>query len=648
MARRTVDPKDREAFWAALREGRTMADAARTAGISYETAKAWKRKALDKHTVDTQQKVVAESAGGKQRRLATQDIAQAEMGGPVPYALLSPNAKRAYHDFGFFRRYYLGRGPTPWQEEAGKLIAEHLESDEREFVVMNMPPGAGKSTLMHDVAVWCIVRNRSVRILIGSISKPLADQYAHRIRNTLERTQPIRPDAEAVRKGLAVDAEGCLARDFGRFKPLDKGGLWRRDEFVVEQLNDEPLDNKEPTVSAYGIDSEFIGHRADLVLYDDVVNPDNAREGAQRDRLIDKWDSQAEARCEPGGALFLVGQRLAPTDLYHYCINKKWYDEDALDEDGNPVEHVKYKHIKYQAYYPELDAGPDSRKPSAPAWPNGPLLDPQRLPWRDINQIRQATPVTFDIVYQQEDTDAALSLVQRVWAMGGVDKDTGITYLGCIDHGRLPRQFPRDLPSGQTLSICTVDPSPTEYWGIQWWLRPVADPAQRRFLIDLERRRQTAEELLGFDTTTGEWVGLMEEWQQASEMTPHRITHWVIEINAAQRFLLAHDYVRKWCQARRVHIVPHTTSNNKMDSARGIEALVPHLWRHGQVRLPDFSSWKSQALINEVCSWKPDKKKGTDLVMAHWFAELHWPGVQPPKRPKQQWRPTFMKEMAYA
>ena len=30
-----------------------------------------------------------------------------------------------------------------------------------------------------------------------------------------------------------------------------------------------------------------------------------------------------------------------------------------------------------------------SRSTNAPAWPNGPLLDPIRLPWRDINQIKQ-------------------------------------------------------------------------------------------------------------------------------------------------------------------------------------------------------------------------------------------------------------------
>jgi hypothetical protein len=77
---------------------------------------------------------------------------------------------------------------------------------------------------------------------------------------------------------------------------------------------------------------------------------------------------------------------------------------------------------------------------------------------------------------------------------------------------------------------------------------------------------------------------------------------------------------------------------------KGVEALLPPLWRHGQVRLPDLSSWKTQALVNEVTTWKPEKKRGTDLVMAEWFAELHWPKVGEAKLPKPQARPSWMNQ----
>jgi hypothetical protein len=156
------------------------------------------------------------------------------------------------------------------------------------------------------------------------------------------------------KKGLTIDAEGCLAQDYGRFKPLASGSLWRAEEFVVEQFIPGGLDNKEPTVSAYGIDSEFIGHRADLCLFDDVASPENAKESVARDRLLERWDSMAEARCDPGGLVNVIGQRLGPGDLYKHCLDKVTYDdieeddgEDATAEDAlaDPVRVPKYHHL---------------------------------------------------------------------------------------------------------------------------------------------------------------------------------------------------------------------------------------------------------------------------------------------------------------
>ncbi|MFN9899721.1 MAG: hypothetical protein ACK55Z_13225, partial [bacterium] len=61
-------------------------------------------------------------------------------------------AKRGVEDFDFFRKYYLGRVPSPWQVEAAVTLVQLLEAEDKEFVCLNVPPGAGKSTLFHDVA----------------------------------------------------------------------------------------------------------------------------------------------------------------------------------------------------------------------------------------------------------------------------------------------------------------------------------------------------------------------------------------------------------------------------------------------------------------------------------------------------------------
>jgi hypothetical protein len=635
-------------FWQAMQSGINMREAARIAGISYSAATKWVAKAKSTAAErDLQNLMATKPDGGKM--LAKDLQVQKNVPPVIPSGRLSERAQRGLEDFDYFRRVYLGRVPSPWQVHAAYKIVEKLDSNEKEFLVLNCPPGAGKSTLFHDVAVWCIVRNRAIRVMIGSISQTLAKMYSRRIRETLERTTPLRPDPEMVKRGLALDAEACLALDYGRFKPTHVGALWRAEEFIVEQYNSAGLDNKEPTVSAYGIESEFIGHRADLCLFDDVASPENSKESAARDKLLERWDSMAEARVDPGGVLSVIGQRLGPNDLYAHCLSKITYEENPDDYDGNdvrgdetvhePLKKHKYDHLVYKAYYDELDTGPESRKTTAAPWPYGPLLEPFRLSWKDLSYIRYNSPSKFAVVYQQEDMAEGAYLIERVWATGGIGPD-GVDYPGCIDTDRRPGYIPEGL-TPPIISIASVDPSPTMFWAIQWWL--YQPETNLRYLVDIERVKLTAEELLGYNTSTGEYSGIMEDWQNRSMAMGYPISHWVVEVNAAQRFLLAHDFVRKWRALQGVDVIAHTTGRNKMDENLGVEALLPPLWRTGAIRLPTMrDNWKTMAFIDEMATWTRGKKNGTDLVMAHWFAELHMPKLGPLKQPPRLWRPSWI------
>jgi hypothetical protein len=655
--RRDVPTEDKVRFWEARAAGISIKEACKIAGIHYNTGQKWDAK---RRKLEVEQKVAdfavktavyKVNRGAKNLDELRSDLDQAADLPPViPYARLSERAKRGWDDFDYFRRVYLGRVPSPWQVEAAYKIAQYLESEEKEFLVLNCPPGAGKSTLFHDVAVWCIVRNRGIRVLYGSISQTLAKMYSRRIRETLERPTRLIVDPELVRKGLAVDAEGCLAQDYGRFKPTASGSLWRAEEFIVEQEGFRALDNKEPTVSAYGIDSEFIGHRADLCLFDDVASPENAKESVARDRLLERWDSMAEARCDPGGLVAVIGQRLGPGDLYAHCLNKVTYDDiddfegsgdDATVEEHlhDPVKKQKYHHITFKAYYEELDTGPKSRRKDSPAWPNGPLLDPVRLPWKDLSFIRHNQPTKFRVVYQQENIDTDYQLVERTMLTGGLGND-GVLYEGCIDRDRQPGNLRRDLAQ-PWVSIISVDPSPSNFWGVIW---TVVQPDLGLYhVVDLERIKLTAEDLLGYDLSTGRYHGILEDWVARSEDLGYPVSHIVVEVNAAQRFLLAHDFVRRWSALRQVLIVPHQTHRNKIDENLGVEALIPPAVRSGSIRLPTLTAnWKTLALIDELTTWTKDKKRGTDLTMSLWFMLLHAPKLAEPKLPPRMWRPSFL------
>ena len=233
--KRSVSPADKAKFFAAISAGKTIGDASSVAGIHINTGSRWlaKAKALQaSHDLETLKGEKAIKRGGGVQNDSYNSFMEAiDLPSAIPHDMLCEEAQRGLEDFGFFREYYLGRVPSPWQVDAALKIVEWLESEEKEFVVINVPPGAGKSTLFHDVAVWAICRKRDIRIMIGSVSQNMAKLYSRRIRETLERPMPLEPDPMLIQKGLAQNAEGCLSIDYGRFRPTDKGAWWRPREF---------------------------------------------------------------------------------------------------------------------------------------------------------------------------------------------------------------------------------------------------------------------------------------------------------------------------------------------------------------------------------------------------------------------------------
>jgi len=176
------------------------------------------------------------------------------------------DSARALEDFGYFRQRYFARSTSPWAEEAAYKILDLAQSNQKEYVVVNCPPGIGKSTFFtHDLPVWLAVRDRSRRTMIGSRTAGQATKYTGRIRRTFERVTPVKADAELIERGLAKDAIATLITDFGRFKPSNSD-LWRLEEFILAQEGGVAVDDKEPNFVAYGMDSGFLGGRFDTVI----------------------------------------------------------------------------------------------------------------------------------------------------------------------------------------------------------------------------------------------------------------------------------------------------------------------------------------------------------------------------------------------
>jgi len=569
---------------------------------------------------------------------------EAKLDGPKRYEDLCQEAKDALEDFGLFRRRYFGRISTPWQEQAGEALVQLLESPEKEYVVMNMPPGSGKTTLLHDITCWVICRNRSVRLLTGSATMSLAKRNLMRVRRSLERVVPETADDVLKERGLAVDAESTMALDYGRFKPIERE-VWTNEAFIVMQREEDgAISEKEPTLSAYGMDSGFIGGRFDGCFWDDLVDPRKARSAELKDQMQDWYQDIAESRLEPAGMLALIGQRLAADDLYRFALDmtQPLENEEELLDEGVSEEEIeklrndkKYKHLLYRAHY-EDRCSPEHHKRSAAPYPTGCLLDPRRLSWRDISNLMANRGERFAVVYQQEDLDPSEVLVKSEWIYGDG------TWPGCIDKERDVWQIPAGIVAGDCLVVATADPSPTNFWAIECWI--YHPDSGQRFLLDLERKKMTASEFLDFNLNSGQFTGIMEQWQNMSEGIGFPIQYWIVESNAAQRFMLQYDYVKQWRMARGVDVIPHNTNAiNKNDEQLGVTALQPH-YKFGRVRLPGKGEGKvrSMRLIDEVTRY-PHGTRTDDCIMAQWFLEWNLPNLYIPKATVKTWRPSWVK-----
>ena len=215
-----------------------------------------------------------------------------------------------------------------------------------------------------------------------------------------------------------------------------------------------------------------------------------------RDNVKDWWDTEAETRLEPGGVLLLQGQRIQATTSTATPSTRRTIDETQ-----------KYRHVVYQAHYTDLcnEDGTHGAKP----WPEGCLLDPHRLPWRHLETIQHNNPRAFEVMYQQQDgarcqrphrpgVDHRRHRLRRLTLPPAASTRTGTSSTS-----------PTHLLERDCWSFVTVDPSPTEWWGIIWWLY---DPeTNNRYIIDLHRKRLNPEQFLSLDLDTFEWSGLMDD-----------------------------------------------------------------------------------------------------------------------------------------
>ena len=631
-----ITPAQLRIFWKCIDEGASVVHASRTAGFSapsgYNIAKQQRGRELVKRKKGTPEHHWSQRSG-----LDKDPRNTAEAPEPVQHENLSDEAKEALADFNYFSERYFGRAPTPWRKETAERIFELYNSDEKHFAVVNAPPGVGKSALFtHDIPAWLTANHRGVRGVLGSWGMRPASAFTRRLRTTLERSALVPVSDDLIRKGLEREPSGVLAKDFGRFKPLNQGDFWTAEAFVVDQLDGRPIADKEPTWTAFG-NGEILGWRVDLMIWDDLVTTKKLSSDAEQEKLHVWWDNEVEKRLEPGGLMVLQGQRLGANDLYRYCLDKIDVDDiDELDgidpDDPNNDVPKKYHHIVFKAHYDELcedtegkgTKHKDHSVTTARPYPDGCLLDPRRLTFRDTRREQAANPSLYATVYQQEDTNPDQVLVPKHWIDGDDE------HPGCWDKDRGAWEIPLGLEP-PFIPVVSVDPSPTKSWAVQSWL--IHKPSESYFLLDLYRGQLQMPEFLYGDEKRGEYSGMIEDIRKDYLHMGVKLRHVIFERNVAQRWFLQLPYVKGWARKHSITIHDQETHHrNKADPDYGITMLRP-LFREGKIRLPGkqvaygenpaLSTGRRNAikLVNEITRYSLQfGASGTDdQIMAAWF-----------------------------
>ena len=299
-------PAQLKIFWKCIDEGATVVYAAQMAGVSRGTGdniiKTQRGRDLVKPK-KTQLHYSQRTGANKDPR--NQGVDEANLPDPVPVSELSSEAERALEDFHYFSERYFGRVPVPWRKVAADRVLKLYESDEKEFAVINCPPGVGKTTLFtHDISAWLTMRDRNLRGILGSWGMQTAKTYTDRLRTTFERTALAPVSDEDVRKGIELEPSGVLAVDFGRIKPIESSAPWTATVFEVVPPDGRRSANKEPTWAAFGA-GEIVGWRVNYMCFDDLVTVRKLESDAEQERMRLWWDNEVEKRIEPGGLLLL-------------------------------------------------------------------------------------------------------------------------------------------------------------------------------------------------------------------------------------------------------------------------------------------------------------------------------------------------------
>ena len=470
-------------------------------------------------------------------------------------------------------------GVEPRWQPAGMTY----EPSDPDRVLINVPPEHAKSTTITiNYAVYRIVTNPNIRIIIVSKTQGMARKFLG-----------------AIKTRLSHPAYMKLQTAFGPNGGFQKDATqWAADMFYLGTGRDSG--EKDPTVQALGIGSQIYGARADLIIVDDAVMGTNAHEWEKQMEWLQK---EVITRLGRHGKLIIVGTRVAPVDLYKMLRDPGQWSGGVspftycampavLEFDEKPE---AWKTLWAETDRQENDKDDVLANGNFPKW-DGPSLFKRRS---------QVSPSVWAMVYQQEDVTED-SIFAPSCVAGSVN---GMRKRGPLKAG-VPGH-PTHLEGAYT--VIGLDPAMAGATGAVVCTYNKSDG--KIYVLDCVNMTEPSPQKI---------QDLIEEWVEKYKPQELRI-----EINAHQKAYALDDNLRNYLAIHGCQLNSHFTGKNKWDTSFGVASMASLFGntRDGRfqdnnlIELPSNEGSEGlKTLVQELITWKPDTKNPTDCVMALWFA----------------------------
>lgn len=266
---------------------------------------------------------------------------------------------------GYIDDYELWKCQKEWQETAQQMYKDKLKDPTNGRHLCLLAPSEHGKTYGLDIPfiLWALASNRNLRIgVVGS-----KDELAQKIGNGIDRLFRTRGDA--------------LAK-FG----LLPGYPWNAEEKYLQRDDDKLLD---PSIRFVGPDSELQGARFDIIFLTDFATFKNQRSEESRAKLREWLFNTLFPRLEPWGFVMAEGHHVDAKDIYTEF-------EELEDE---------WKVVKYRSIIEEPCHENDN---------TAKILAPEQWTYKQLARIRQRSPSTFQLIYQNNPVEKVCTISREV------------------------------------------------------------------------------------------------------------------------------------------------------------------------------------------------------------------------------------------